>query len=344
MSFRILERIQPRSWPRRWHRPASLLSRILRPIFVAWMHRKRKKILLAPQVQTKVPVVCVGNLVIGGSGKSPLVGSLALALKEAGFKPGIISGGYGGQLTSLPVEVGSNALPQHVGDEPVMLRRQTECPVVVGHDRSRAVERLSFHHDVDIILADDGLQNASLWRDLSVVIFNTNQGIGNGLELPFGPLREPLSVLDDMDAIVMRETTCPLKELIKLGIHTNTEVFKSESFMSYVYRSDEPEIHYELEHLAPMGNFDAIAGIASPERFFKGLLDAGLVFCKHIFRDHHQYRLADLEDKSTIITTEKDAVKLIHFVNQPFWVVVLESKQPELETWLIDQLTNWSNK
>lgn len=306
------------------------------------MYRKRSKISNAPRIQVTIPIVCIGNLVVGGSGKTPLLGMLTVALKRAGLAPGIVSRGYGGKVTDLPIEVEQGSDPYRVGDEPLMLKQQTECPVVVCRNRSRAVELLCLHHDLDVILADDGLQNSQFWRDLSVVVFNKNQGIGNGLEIPFGPLREPIDVLDQMDAIVVRDTAYPREMLIEMGIETKTKVFSSESCMAYAYRSDTPTIRRPLGSLASLGRFDAIAGIANPDIFFEGLTDAGLSINKHRFTDHHHYDLKDIQELSLIITTEKDAVKLIQLGINPFWVVALESQQPEFENFLIKFLQNWS--
>lgn len=330
------------SWPARWSRPASTLSRVLSPLVAAWMHRKRQQIGSAPRVVQEIPVVCIGNLVVGGSGKSPLVQSVCEHLKTAGFRPGIVSRGYGGHVRNLPIEVSEQTSPQAVGDEPVMLFKRTQVPVVVCQDRARAVERLHHHHRVDVIVSDDGLQNTRLWRDLSICVFNHEQGIGNGLELPFGPLREPLTVLDQMDAIVVRGSADGEASLQRMGIETKTPVFASESHMAYAYRSDAPEVHHSLESLAHLGEFHAVAGIASPRRFFEGLEQAGLSIIEYAFPDHHDYRDRDLINGGLMITTEKDAVKLVHLAQAPFWVVALDTTQPAFDAWLTARLQQWS--
>jgi len=306
------------------------------------MRRKRQKIARAPQVAREIPVVCVGNLVVGGSGKSPLVASLAVHLTQAGLRPGIVSRGYGGMVKDLPIEVELDSLPSQVGDEPLMLKRRVGCPVMVCRDRARAVERLHAQHQVNVILSDDGLQNTRLWRDFSICVFNKDQGIGNGLELPFGPLREPLSVLDQMDAIVMRGTDYPKEMLEAMGVETKTPVFGSVSQMAYAYRSDQPDTHLPLTELARFGEWQAVAGIASPTRFFQGLEQAGLSVVEHPFPDHHRYARNEISDLDQMITTEKDAVKLVHLAEQPFWIVALESEQPALEAWLLERITKWS--
>ncbi|MEC8126047.1 MAG: tetraacyldisaccharide 4'-kinase [Pseudomonadota bacterium] len=339
-GFGIFRRVD--QWPQRWRRPASTLSRALRPLITYWMRKKRKKIASAPKIAGQTPVVCIGNLVVGGSGKSPLVMGLALRLKDAGFRPGIVSRGFGGFVSNLPIEVTENSEPHIVGDEPLMLKIRTGCPVIVCRDRAKAVDRLCFHHRVDVVLADDGLQNTQLWRDLSVCVFNKQQGIGNGLEMPFGPLREPLTVVDQLDAVVVRETEYPKEMLIAMGVETTTPVFASMSRMAYAYRSDSPNAHHPITDLIEHGDFDAISGIASPGRFFEGLEQAGLSIKEHAFPDHHQFTVADISELKRVITTEKDAVKLVHLLAEPFWVVALDSDQFEFERWIIDHLKDWS--
>lgn len=342
MKFRFGGSRDLNGWPHRWSTPATTVSRVLGPIVTSWMLKKREKIARAPRIAAEIPVVCIGNLVVGGSGKSPLVASLAVHLREAGFSPGIVSRGYGGKAKHLPIEVTMQSHPNHVGDEPLMLKKRTGCPVIVCRDRAKAVERLHFHHQVDVILSDDGLQNTRLWRDFSVCVFNKEQGIGNGLVMPFGPLREPVSVVDSMDAIVVRGTEYPKEMLIEMGVETKTQVFGSIGEMRYAYRSDDPDTHYTLDELNELGDFDAVSGIAAPSRFFDGLIQGGLSIQPHAFADHHQFNTSDLAGLEQVITTEKDAVKLVHLLPEPFWVVALDCRQPEFEAWLIDRLKKWS--
>ncbi len=330
-------------WPQRWSQPATLFSRMMRPFVISWMHNKREVIKRLPRTAAQIPVVCIGNLVVGGSGKSPLVASLAIRLKKAGYVPGIVSRGHGGEVKNLPIEVTNSSCPLQVGDEPLMLKKQTGCPVIVCRDSARAIDRLVFHYDVNVVLSDDGLQNKTLWRDFSICVFNKNQAVGNGLELPFGPLREPLSVVDQMDALIVRGTKYPKDILIEMGVNTRTPTFGSIAKMAYVYRSDFPDKHYPLGELVNQGDFDAVAGIASPNRFFEGLQQSGISIREHGFPDHHQFTVKDLSNFKQIITTEKDAVKLLHLQIEPFWVVALESIQMEFESWLINGLNKWSS-
>ena len=329
-------------WPSYWSKPATFFGQILRPLVTSWMSKRRLKIAKAPRVSSQIPIICIGNIVVGGAGKTPLVASLASKLQEAGFKPGIVSRGFGGRVKSLPIEVTEQSLPRKVGDEPLMLKKRTGCPVIVCRDRARAIERLHFHYPVDVILSDDGLQNTGMWRDFSICVFNKEQGIGNGLEIPFGPLREPISAVHQMDAIVVSGTGYPKEMLIEMGIETKIPTFGSVAQIAYVYRSDQPEIRRSLDELKDHGSFDAVAGIASPRRFFEGLQQAGLIIEEHAFTDHHAFSVSDIAELSHVITTEKDAVKLLHLLKEPFWIVALDSLQPEFETWLINSLKHWS--
>ena len=153
-------------------------------------------------------------------------------------------------------------------------------------------------------LTDDGLQNTRLWRDLSVCVFNSNRASVTA-EMPFGPLREPLAVVDQLDAVIVRGTEYPKEMLIEMGVETITPVFASVSRMAYAYRSDSPNVHHPIIDLIDHGDFDAISGIASPGRFFEGLEQAGLSIKEHAFPDHHQFTVADISELKRVITTEK---------------------------------------
>ncbi len=311
------------------------------PFIQSWMAKNRARIDRATPHPSGIPVICIGNLVVGGSGKSPVVGSLATLLKAEGYQPGIVSRGYGGLARHLPIDVRADSRAERVGDEPLMLHRQTGCPVVVCKDRARAVDFLHHHYRVDVILSDDGLQHAPLWRDLSICVFHAEQGIGNGLPLPFGPLREPLSALEHMDAIVVRGTSDAALALQNLGIETAVPCFASETSLAMAYRSDRPEVRVPIGELAAQGTWHAVAGIAAPDRFFAGLEAHGLSVEAHPFPDHHAYTEKDLEEWPLLLTTEKDAVKLVHCRKTPFWVASLELAQAAFDAWILEKLTRW---
>lgn len=306
------------------------------------MKKKRTQIAHAPRSRTQIPLFCIGNLVVGGSGKSPVVASLVALLQDHGYRPGIVSRGYGGIARALPIEVHLDSRAEQVGDEPLMLKKRLGCPVVVCQDRARAVEFLHHHHSVDVVLSDDGLQHVRLWRDFSICVFSADQGIGNGLPLPFGPLREPLSVLDQMDAIVVRGTDDATSSLSAMGIVTDTPSFASQSRILEAYRSDQPQLRVPLSELAGQGDWHAVAGIAKPERFFEALQAVGFSITPHAFTDHHAFSPEEIEEWPWLIATEKDAVKLVHCRKTPFWVVVLECQHGAFDAWVLDKLSRWS--
>src|SRR5690606_6160670 len=187
--------------------PSTTLFRswlnLLRPL--AWLFecvvRRRRARYLADKDQLwrpAAPIIVVGNVTVGGTGKSPLVAALVSALREQGWKPGVISRGYGGRAKNYPMLVTADSSVDEAGDEPVMLAQLAQCPIVVDPERVRAVQHLLASSDVDLVISDDGLQHYRLWRDLEIAVLDGARGLGNGLCLPAGPLREPAERLNDV--------------------------------------------------------------------------------------------------------------------------------------------------
>lgn len=329
-------------WPRWWIRPPGLLARCLSPLIARWMRAKHVRIAKTATVNADVPVVVVGNVVVGGTGKTPVVASLVAALRGAGFSPGIVSRGYGRSSRTGTRAVTPHSDPIEVGDEPVMLAAQCGVPVVVGTRRRDAVYRVIHDYSVDVVVCDDGLQHEGLGRDLSLCVFNATQGIGNGQVLPFGPLREPLDVVHGYDAVVVRHADAAEDALLRMGVLAQQPVFPSINGALAVYRSDQPDRRWPVTHLAGQ-SLQAVAGIANPKAFFDALQAAGLLITPHVFADHHGYSEDDVALLGEpLITTEKDAVKLVHFSPSPIWVVALETEQAALNAWVIAQLQQWS--
>ncbi|MCW8911429.1 MAG: tetraacyldisaccharide 4'-kinase [Gammaproteobacteria bacterium] len=247
-----------------------------------------------------VPVIIVGNISVGGTGKTPLLISLCKHLQALGFRPGIISRGYGGQAASWPQIVTSDSQPLLVGDEPVLISRRTDCPVVVGPDRVSDIEQLLARDNCNIILSDDGLQHYRLDRDLEIAVIDAARLTGNGFCLPAGPLREPLRRLKTVDMVVYnggnsQALTFSLEHDQLLSVSNDNESLLLESLR-------DKSVH-------------AIAGIGHPERFFNLLTSYGLDIIKHRFPDHYSYTIEDLSfnDELPILMTEKDAVKCKSF-------------------------------
>jgi tetraacyldisaccharide 4'-kinase len=259
-----------------------------------------------------VPVVVVGNLIVGGSGKTPLVIALVEALQDAGMRPGVISRGFGRAGEGI-LEIDETTPPALSGDEPLLIRRRTGMPVVVGRDRVAAAHALlAAHAEVDVIVADDGLQHLRLGRDIGIAVFD-DRTAGNGQLLPAGPLREPLTCLAHVDAVVMNGDTrasfaATAMRLAQLPLH----------------RLRAPAETCELARFADAHGprVAAVAGIGNPGRFFTALAAAGINAAPHPFPDHHAYVEAELAaiDADAIVMTEKDALKCELFADSRLWV------------------------
>jgi tetraacyldisaccharide 4'-kinase len=255
-----------------------------------------------------VPVVVVGNLTVGGTGKTPLVIWLAERLIAMGHRPGIITRGYGGQSDAWPCEVTAGSRASDVGDEAVLMQRRTNCPVYAGPSRWETGRRLLSERDCDIIISDDGLQHTALDRDLEIVVVDGERRFGNGLCLPAGPLRESLRRLQQVDLVIV-----------------NGKANEGEYAMKVSGQEALPLQGGEPRPLpAFMGEpLHAIAGIGHPERFFGMLREAGLKPVCHPFADHHPYREDELRRFSheTVLMTEKDGVKCELFAQPNYWYV-----------------------
>lgn len=265
-----------------------------------------------------VPVIVVGNITAGGTGKTPLVIWLCAFLREQGLRPGIVSRGYGGEGTIGNVRVDSN--PAAVGDEPALLASRTGCPVWVGHDRVAAARALlSAHPDCNLIISDDGLQHYRLRRDFEIAVMDAARGLGNGLPIPSGPLREPASRLDEVDAIVLNGANPLTAEGPKrFGMSLEGAVFRN--LLNPDFTRDAAAFQGKRVH--------ALAGIGNPTRFFQHLQHLGMSFTAHPFPDHYAFTASDLEFAGTdaIVMTEKDAIKCQPFARENHWVLAVDAR------------------
>lgn len=310
----------------------STLSLLLAPfatLFCALVSMRRaayrsgfKKSWRAP-----VPIIVVGNINIGGVGKTPLVVWLVRHLQAQGYRPAVVSRGYGGQAKQWPQQVRADSDVTMVGDEAVVIARQTKVPMAVAPDRVAATQSLLKHADVDIVISDDGLQHYPMQRDLEIVVVDGERRFGNGWCFPAGPLREPESRLRSVDLIVNNGTSMrgEFAMMRRLG--------KAYSLL------DEDQ-SVELETFKGQ-TVHAVAGIGYPERFFRQLSGLGLNIQRHAFADHHRYRAEDLQfdDDAPVLMTSKDAVKCQTFADPRLWFVDLELElDPVFETRLQTEL------
>ncbi len=260
-----------------------------------------------------VPVIVVGNITVGGVGKTPLVIDLVQRLRDAGWRPGVVSRGYGGRVRTVsPVTAHSD--PALVGDEPVLIAHRTGCQVAVA-PRRVAAARLLQTQGVNIIVADDGLQHYALDRDLEIVVIDGLRRLGNGQLLPAGPLREGPQRLQEADLVLVTGRAQAGTELAVEGRLGEAEHLNTG----------------ERRSLETFGRVRAVAGIGHPDKFFQALRDRGLEVTPHAFADHHGYRPRDLKfpGQEPILMTEKDAVKCRSFQEPRAWAVHYEARVPE---------------
>ncbi|HSH73279.1 MAG TPA: tetraacyldisaccharide 4'-kinase [Methylophilaceae bacterium] len=266
-----------------------------------------------------VPVIVVGNISVGGTGKTPLVIWLAEQLTKAGWQPGIISRGYGAVQSQATTAVFRHSKPALVGDEPLLLVRRTGCPVWVGPDRVAVAQALLNEHPrCNIIISDDGLQHYRMHRDFEMAVIDASRGFGNGWVLPAGPLRERLTRLASVDAVVsngdgayQQGLTMSLESSVFHNVLDPTRTASTQQLM-------QKKLH-------------AIAGIGNPARFFQQLSNMGLQFEPHAFADHHAFQASDLQSlqAEAILMTEKDAVKCADFAQPDWWYLPVEAKVDE---------------
>ena len=280
---------------------------LLRPL--SWMYGQfiswRKKRILADLHQSAgmtVPTIVVGNITVGGTGKTPLVGWLVEALITRGFKPGIVMRGYGGSAYKDLTLIEKGASPKRYGDEAVMLKNRYDCPVAVGRNRTAAATLLE-SSGVDIVISDDGLQHYALARDIEIVVLDGERGIGNGLLLPAGPLREGVSRLEEVDWVIANSKKVGLVEdesVMDLNIEGLVNLASGEMVLPEQVRINNPDVN-------------VVCGIGNPHRFLDTLSELGFFVEHRIYKDHHEFNKADLvfENDHPILCTEKDAPKIM---------------------------------
>ena len=320
-----------------WNRK-SALNFLLLPI--SWLFRAAvafrrvlyRKGLLASS-HPGVPVIVVGNLNAGGSGKTPFVVWLVEWLRSQGYCPGVISRGYGRSDTAI-LCVHSSSLAAEVGDEPLLIHVKAGVPVAVGANRLDAARLLLARNPgVDIIVSDDGLQHYRLRRDLELVLADANNLFGNGWLLPAGPLREPVSRLSEAGALILTERNGKAKDLLT-GIPVFSVRHEPAGFRNLTNGSHAASLPY-----VPGRMTEAVSGIARPENFFDLLTRLGINHHARAFADHYHFRPGDLDPDARIVMTEKDAVKCRAFAGQDWWSLELKLVPGAgLEVWLKDRL------
>jgi len=313
--------------PRWYHWPVIILLLPLTALF--WLLSALRRTLfrsqIKPSVDIPVPVIVVGNISVGGNGKTPLVMHLAKRLRQEGYHPGVLSRGYGGKKASYPMIVDNSSLVDLVGDEAILMRRHINCPLLVDPVRPRGAMELVDNHKCDVIICDDGLQHYALNRDIEIVVMDGQRRCGNKLLLPAGPLREGLWRLDTVDFLVLNG-----------GPVTNGEYLMSLEAGKLI-NVKHPNKSLSINDLtSPIA---ALAGIGNPQRFFS-LLEKKQVKLKDkiSFVDHHAFSEKDIPS-TTVIMTEKDAVKCTQIAHDDCWYLpVSASLTSQFESQLLQKL------
>lgn len=291
----------------------NLLAWLLWPLslvfcILVWFRRNAYKAGVFSSYKAVKPVIIIGNISVGGTGKTPLIIELCKLLNSWGYKVGVISRGYGGS-GPWPHQLSKLSQANASGDEPVQLYQRTQLPIVVGPDRVDDAQLLCQQNNIDIILADDGMQHYRLQRDLELVVIDNERGFGNGFCLPAGPLREPVS---------------------RLGENSWCIYNGGEQAYSFQIRALSAE-HLKSGDIKALHDFKnttvhAVAAIGNPQRFFSMLKNLGLNIIEHAFADHYQFTDDDLyfDDALPVLMTEKDSVKCKAIVNDKLWFVAID--------------------
>ena len=283
------------------------------------LHRALYRVGVKSIVELPVPVVVVGNLVAGGTGKTPVTLFLVESLKARGYRPGVVSRGYGRRSRDL-LAVSPDSTADEVGDEPLLLRRRSGCPVVVASDRVAAAREL-IARDVDVVVADDGLQHYRLGRDVELCVIDGERGFGNGWQLPAGPLREPPARLGTVDAVLVNASATTR--------HPSVAALRAPA-VCFTLRADRV-VRLIDGHSVPLAEFrgreaHAVAGIGNPGRFFRTLETFGIAVHPHPLPDHARIDPAALEfdDAHDVLMTEKDAARLPATGDRRLWYVPVD--------------------
>lgn len=324
------------SWKTRlqeaWYQghPALYLLTPLELLYRWVVKRRRQRFLTHPELAWKapVPVVVVGNITLGGTGKTPLTLWLIEHCKALGIKVGVVSRGYGAQPPHFPWRVAAGQSSHQTGDEPLMMVERTQVPLYIDPKRPQAAQALLAAESVDLIIADDGLQHYPLARDLELVVVDAQRGFGNGHCLPAGPLREPLECLNSVDAVVYN------------GPNSSEQAFSFNLQPQALVHIQTGQIH-PLTLFSAGQRVHAVAGIGHPARFFHTLEQLNWMPIPHVFDDHAVFAAEQLvfTPELPVIMTEKDAVKCRAFA-QPNWYALQVQARPSeaFVSWFDQQL------
>lgn len=311
-----------------WAKKNALYYWVLVPLswlfaLLSFLRRSAYRFGLLKSHALAVPVIIVGNIHVGGSGKTPVVIWLVEQLRQQGYTPGVISRGYGGSV-KLPTPVCANSNPKVVGDEPVLIANRCDCPIMVGADRVHVgMELLKAYPNCDVIISDDGLQHYRLKREMEIAVVDAETYQKNASLLPAGSLREPMRRLRMVDAIIKNGQPNHEEEHHAVVINAYEMQLTGEQF----YALADPNLKATAADFKRK-SIKAMAGIGNPARFFEHLRQLGLNFSSTSFDDHHAFSAADLAqlECDALLMTEKDAVKCKPFAQSHYWVLPIQAR------------------
>ena len=324
MLAALAERIEKSWYQQRWF---NIWLLPLSALFFIISHLRRiiLTIIMPPKAVSDIPVVVIGNIVVGGTGKTPLTCTLVELLAEQGVKVAIISRGYGSKAPHYPFLVTGRESADISGDEPKLLAQRLGCPVVIGSDRNSSIVLLSEQLDVDLILCDDGLQNYAMHRDYEFVVIDAKRQLGNGWLLPAGPLREGQWRLKTVDHVLINGDS-------------NSMVIEPECWVNAKSGVEQP-----LDYFSDKDDLNAVCGIGNPQRFWDTLVSLGVKADQKSFADHHVFSAEDLP-QGTVLMTEKDWVKCIDFATEKHWYLKVKAKlQDDLQQKIMTELVSLSS-
>ena len=325
MSFesRCLQAWYEGRWWLHLLRPFSVLFSALSATRKYFQQTRAKE--AASSLPDTLAVVVVGNITLGGTGKTPLLMALVKRLQAEGFKPGVISRGYGrdNESSEAVYLAGPESTALDLGDEPYLIYQQCACPLAVGRNRVAALQALVKNHQCDVVLSDDGLQHYRLPRDIEIAVVDGARGLGNGLCLPAGPLRESGRRLESVDFVVVNgpaRDEKPIPAPIQYSMNLEPQSWHSVS---------DVEVMKPLSAFVGEANVLAVAGIGNPQRFFNTLEGLNLSIEPRAFADHYAYQAEDIPSNVTVLMTAKDAVKCRDFASEHCWYLAVEAELPE---------------
>lgn len=290
-----------------WYKPNPPFWAIIlfKPLELLYCYLSTRKRTNTTPIKHPVPIIVVGNITVGGTGKTPLLIYLTQLLKEQGYKPAVISRGYAAkEKLKEPLLLSTSTSPQQAGDEPVLIYQRTQVPVCVFPKRNSAIQKiLNTYPECNVILSDDGLQHYAMGRDIEIVVIDGKRLFGNEQCLPLGPLREKLERLETVDFKIINGASWS-------GILSSTNAFRMQTKGNVLYALHDSTITKPLIDFANQ-NVNVITGIGNPKRFISTLKQAGLNPQLKCFSDHYSFQSSDLvvDNSNPIIMTEKDAVK-----------------------------------